>query len=190
MATNLATGLNATVTAPFGFEVSLQGTTIFSGSLTLTQTTSGVINRIVLVRLKAQTSAGTRTGNITNTLTGLSKTVAVSGTVAASFSGISRSIQDPGNRLNGFSNEKELVIKTFPNPFTDKLTVEFSTHANHRAQLRVLNLQGTVLSMWDLEPVKSETQQVKFSLAMYPRGIYFIELVSGSKSKTVQVIKL
>jgi hypothetical protein len=78
---NLANGLKATVAAPTGYEISILGTNIFSSSLTLTQTTSGSISQVILVRLKAQTAISSVAGNITNIIAELNRTVAVSGTV-------------------------------------------------------------------------------------------------------------
>jgi hypothetical protein len=82
VASNLANGVTAVVTAPAGYELSVQGTTTFSSSLTLKQTTTGVISVAILVRLKAQATAGSISGNITNIVEGINKTVVVSGVVS------------------------------------------------------------------------------------------------------------
>ena len=87
-ATSVATGVNAVITAPAGYELSVQGSGVFSSALTLAQTSPGAISRVLLVRLKAQATTGSRAGSIANTVGGLAKGVAVSG-VVNSVSGLS-----------------------------------------------------------------------------------------------------
>ncbi len=82
-ALNLAAGVTATVTPPTGYELRLLNAGSFAATLTLTQSAAGTIDRTVEVRLKSQTTTGTLTGNITHAVAGISKTLSVSGTVAA-----------------------------------------------------------------------------------------------------------
>jgi hypothetical protein len=97
LATNLATGATATVIPPANYEVRLQNTGSFASSLTLTQSSTGTINRVVEVRLKAITTTGTITGTIQNTAVGITKTVSLSGTVATPTLSLS------STSLTGFS---------------------------------------------------------------------------------------
>ncbi|MBD0256657.1 MAG: T9SS type A sorting domain-containing protein [Cytophagales bacterium] len=82
-ATDLPTGATATVTAPAGFELRIQNTGSFVGTLTLSQVSAGTIARTLEVRLKSQsvTANSTFTGNITHSVAGLSKSIGVTGTV-------------------------------------------------------------------------------------------------------------
>jgi hypothetical protein len=82
-AANLPSNALGTVTAPAGYEVRLQNTGSFAGTLTLIQTATGRIDRTVEVRLKARATAGTVSGTLTHTVAGLSKTISLSGTVKA-----------------------------------------------------------------------------------------------------------
>jgi hypothetical protein len=80
-ASNLANGLIATVTAPVGYELRVQNSGSFVSTLALSQTATGSISRIIEIRLKAQPNAGLVSGNITNVVAGLSKTMSVSGNI-------------------------------------------------------------------------------------------------------------
>jgi hypothetical protein len=80
-ASNLSTGISASVQAPAGYEISLTNTGTFVGQLTIAQNT-GSINSTIFVRLKAQSTTGTITGIITNKVAGLTDSVNVSGTVS------------------------------------------------------------------------------------------------------------
>ena len=72
---------NVTVTAPSGFEVSSGGGS-YDGSLALTRTGSTLASTTISVRLSAEASVGSPTGNVTVSSSGASnQTVSVSGTV-------------------------------------------------------------------------------------------------------------
>lgn len=73
-----------TITAPLNFEVSLNATTAYSSSLTLTQTGGTISNTIIYVRSSAIAPVGSISGNVNLTATGAtSQAVIVSGIINA-----------------------------------------------------------------------------------------------------------
>ena len=96
-------GLTASITisAPSNFEVSTSSGGTYSSSLTLTNTST--ISQTVYVRLNSSATAGSKTGNITATSTGVTDvTTTVSGTVNAL----------PNISISGTTTNPELVSLT------------------------------------------------------------------------------
>ncbi|PSR55355.1 hypothetical protein AHMF7605_18500 [Adhaeribacter arboris] len=180
-ASNLATGVTATVTAPAGYELSLSGTTTFASSLTLAPT-NGAISKIILVRLKAQTATGTKSGNITHTVAGLSKTVAVSGNVKAAAFTATIGAES--------KNEKEVaprLVKAFPNPFHSQFFVEFEAPGNQFVHFRLLDLSGNQLFKKEVVSTGG-IQRIKLPVGPQRKGIYLLEVVTESARQTIKLI--
>lgn len=97
---------NATVTAPSGTGVSLDGTT-FSTSVTVNQSGGNISSTTIYARISASASVGSISGNITNTSTGSNNpNVAVSGTVNATGSNDTINVQvwDSIRNVGKFTN--------------------------------------------------------------------------------------
>ncbi len=188
IASNLVNGINATITAPAGYEIALQGTSAFSSTLTLAQTSTGFISRTILVRLKAQAANASVTGNIVHNAAGLTKTVALSGTVkpATVINSQSKSQPDAASAELQFTTD-EFAINTYPNPATNQLNVEFISGPGD-VDIKLLDMQGVVLIK---RRVGSEGSRelIVLSLAGLKSGMYMLELTAGAKHKVVPVVK-
>jgi hypothetical protein len=186
-ASNLANGITATVTAPVGYEVSIQGTTTFAASLTLAQTGTGVISKTILVRLKAQAANASVSGNINNVVSGISKTVAVSGSVSApSFTQQLTTSNAMSLEVN--HEHTSSSVSTFPNPFINELSVVFTASVNQKVEISLLSLSGAVLLEKKVIP-EGGAQQVKLPITGLTKGVYMVEIAIGSEHKTLKVIK-
>ncbi len=74
-------------------------------------------------------------------------------------------------------------IKVFPNPVSELLTIEFSTHGSH--QLEIISLNGQ-----QIFSEKTEGSSCQFDLSAYPSGIYFLTIRSKDATRTKKIIKL
>lgn len=73
--------------------------------------------------------------------------------------------------------------KVFPNPVSELLTIEFSTHGSHQLELTSLNGQHIFSE-------KTEGSIWSSDLSSYPDGIYFITIRSKDAARTEKIIKL
>jgi len=103
---------NLTVTAPTGYEVSLNAGSGYATSVNLTPVAGNVASTLVYIRLSATTGGGTYTGNITLDSTGATqKTLAVTGTVTGpGYSSTSASTLNVGTATVGTPASTTLAI--------------------------------------------------------------------------------
>ncbi|AEE51236.1 T9SS type A sorting domain-containing protein [Haliscomenobacter hydrossis] len=77
------------------------------------------------------------------------------------------------------------IIRTYPNPTEDKITVEWAPHAEP-AQLLLRNGNGQTLQAFSMAPYAS---QQSLDLRLLPRGWYIVEWKSGGKRELLRVLK-
>jgi gliding motility-associated-like protein len=92
---NLTIGGNIVITAPAGFQVSLNGTSGFANSISIPVTTANVINLPIYVHFMPNTF-GTQSGTITHTTTGFATITTILTNIVVTGVGI----QDPSNLAN------------------------------------------------------------------------------------------
>jgi PKD-like domain/Secretion system C-terminal sorting domain len=77
------------------------------------------------------------------------------------------------------------LINIFPNPSEAQFTLELNDNLNTPATLIISDLAGRIIEKHsDIE----NTTQLEFGLNL-PAGIYFAELISGNKRRTIKLIK-
>jgi hypothetical protein len=86
-----------------------------------------------------------------------------------------------GIKTNHFEND---LIKVYPNPFKDKLNVEFSTNEIKDIKFKIINnLVQEVYSS------NNPTQKQEIDLSFLASGIYYLKIQSASEQKVVKIIK-
>jgi hypothetical protein len=186
LATNLNSGQTATVTAPSGFEICVQGDTIFSSMLRLEQTSTGVICKTLEVRLKAQATNSNVAGKIIHEVGGSIKTVALSGTVKTALPFADMSTEEC--IMVGLYEEKMLQLNAYPTGNTDQFTVRFESTVYAPVYLSIHDLEGREILKQEL-PFVEFSQEINLSLAGQSAGLYSLEVISGTEHTTSKIIK-
>ncbi|AEE54198.1 T9SS type A sorting domain-containing protein [Haliscomenobacter hydrossis] len=83
------------------------------------------------------------------------------------------------------TTENLRIIRTYPNPTEDKITVEWAPRAEP-AQLLLRNINGQALQAFNIAPYAS---QQSLDLRLLPRGWYLVEWKSGGKRELLRVLK-
>ena len=87
---------------------------------------------------------------------------------------------------NDASNSNEIIA--FPNPTSDKITVEGNLKNSGRVDITVLNLLGEVMVKQELN-VQSNYLSTTLDLADFSNGIYVIQVVSEGEEKYFRIVK-
>ena len=74
-------------------------------------------------------------------------------------------------------NSESINVSAYPNPFNDYATIEFDNHDSKEFSLKILNLQGQVVSTID----KITTEHVVIERNNLESGLYFFQLLCNDK---------
>ena len=84
------------------------------------------------------------------------------------------------------------TVRLFPNPVTDKLTIEWPSSVNKSTEISVINQAGQVVKQQPLIEGHNlrPTQQTTLSVSDLPPGLYFIKLQSGQNQVVKRFFKI
>jgi hypothetical protein len=85
------------------------------------------------------------------------------------------------------NDESTISFNAFPNPFSDRLTITFSSTSTLPTELFLHDIQGIILFKKVYPPLTNEIQLTDFTY-MRP-GHYILRLNHNNKPKTISVIK-
>ncbi|HBG71176.1 MAG: hypothetical protein A2W93_12460 [Bacteroidetes bacterium GWF2_43_63] len=86
-------------------------------------------------------------------------------------------------------SEAENHIKLFPNPVQDDfITLEFTTHTSETYQIRIFGTDGKLNTTQTFEATSGENRCI-MNLEYLSKGVYWIELSSGSTVHRIQFVK-
>jgi hypothetical protein len=94
------------------------------------------------------------------------------------------SIVDIENCTDISENSVNYNFLMHPNPVSDKLTIELKAIEHEKISLSIFNFLGQIVYS-----VKELSQKRELDVSFLPGGIYFLNLQSNSKQKTVKFIK-
>ncbi|MCH8316946.1 MAG: SBBP repeat-containing protein [Bacteroidetes bacterium] len=77
-------------------------------------------------------------------------------------------------------------LKAYPNPFEDKLNIQFSGKSPKYLGLKLYNLQGQQLIAKDFYGQK----HVGLEMSNIPAGIYILQLITDNAFQTIKIIKM
>jgi hypothetical protein len=87
-----------------------------------------------------------------------------------------------------FGSENEWKI--YPNPATERFSVEFEGAAGEPVEISIHDLNGnTILTKKVIATGSLQTEQFELSPKSYPSGIYLVKAVSESREKVFKIIK-
>ena len=88
------------------------------------------------------------------------------------------------------SSENETTFMAYPNPFTDILTLEFSSERQEDLEIALMDMAGRTIKIIS-QSYKKGNQKVEFSdLQNLARGSYLIQLRSNTTTKAFKVVKM
>ena len=92
---------------------------------------------------------------------------------------------------NGYTDYNEIVnFQSYPNPFTDETTIEFTLPVQSEVSVKVYNLQGNLVGTLLNGSVNAGTQSLNFRNENLPSGEYNIVLTVGSEQFIHKVMKV
>jgi hypothetical protein len=77
---------------------------------------------------------------------------------------------------------------TFPNPFNPTLTIRYGLTEDAQTLVRILNLQGKVISTLENKFQKAGSYELQWQAGDNASGVYLVEVVSGEKSDLRKVL--
>ena len=81
-------------------------------------------------------------------------------------------------------------MKTSPNPFTEKISVQFNSNHNGNAEIRIASIAGTILLNKQIAINKGNNNLYIDGLASLTPGVYVARLiVNGEVIDTKKIIK-
>lgn len=88
---------------------------------------------------------------------------------------------------SNFTNNKQFIthglIKIYPNPFCDFITIEYPT--SEAAVLEILSAHGKLVFKKEL----NNSGSTKINLSLLPAGLYLVKLKTGNKTLTEKMLK-
>ncbi|HXH19668.1 MAG TPA: hypothetical protein VNJ07_11365, partial [Chitinophagales bacterium] len=84
---------------------------------------------------------------------------------------------DAGDAMQPFAADEEVLLKAYPNPFDEKLSIEFSLADDSKVTLEIFNLAGQRLAtLFDGNIKAAELKKVEFSAGSIPGGLVVYRL--------------
>ncbi len=92
-----------------------------------------------------------------------------------------------GSDIQDFTSST-FKLEAFPNPVTDKLTVDYQIHSNQNAILDLVSIEGKIIKSIQLN---SNQNQVILELNNLKSGIYFLNFkINQIQTKSIKVVKI
>lgn len=116
-----------------------------------------------------------------------SATVIVSGTVSV-FSGTCSAISFPTvnctSGINEIENE-ESSVAVWPNPFSQRIQIEFRNSDTRNSDLKIINALGQVI----LNRKNIAENTITLDAPELPNGIYFVEIIKNGRTYRSKIVK-
>ena len=82
-------------------------------------------------------------------------------------------------------------VATYPNPFTDKIEIEINKDSSENVAIEIINLSGSIIfsKTYSLSGQNSTISLSSAELNSLSQGIYFLNVITKSKSAIVKIIK-
>ncbi len=166
--TDPASGTTYTANAAFG-----SGTQIGTGNYVVYKGTGTSVNITALTSETTYHYAIYEYAAATNCY----KTNALTGNATTTIVGITENTDNPFN------------IKVFPNPFTDKICIEYTLTENENVELTLVDITGQELIKLSNEKQSKGAQTAVIDASKLSKGIYFYKLKIGDKEQKGKLIR-
>ena len=86
--------------------------------------------------------------------------------------------------------EKGPTFRSYPNPFTNKSTIEFAFDQEEEYEVRIYNVTGSLVKALPKGQAKANTLvRVDWANEKIPSGVYLIKLTSRRAVQTMRVVR-
>ena len=85
-------------------------------------------------------------------------------------------------------NSPTTVLKIYPNPVHDQLSILFSTHSSEAAALKITDNNGRQVYQQKYSGTNSSRLQ-SINVSVFAKGTYFVQLITPSETKTTKFVK-
>jgi len=82
----------------------------------------------------------------------------------------------------------EANLKSYPNPFSGKTTVELKLDESEYVRVVVLDISGRVVSVLQEGKLTEGSYAFEFDAASLPRGVYLAKVVAGNAQRTIKML--
>lgn len=82
------------------------------------------------------------------------------------------------------------LVGSYPNPFTDKLTVDFELNSAHEVNLTIYDISGRGIQKYNygMQNPGSHTLDVE-TTSLHP-GLYFLQIDTGTDNQVIKIVKV
>ena len=84
----------------------------------------------------------------------------------------------------------EVLLKSYPNPFNTKITLEFNLNNPSLIELLIYDLTGKIRECIISKALNSGNHKIEWNAERMPSGIYFCVLKTNSGMQTKKMIKI
>jgi photosystem II stability/assembly factor-like uncharacterized protein len=85
-------------------------------------------------------------------------------------------------------NQLQTTVKYFPNPAHDMLTVQLSDLNDRMISIMIYGIDGKMIQRMHFNDSNDNT--IQLDLSRYARGVYFLNIQSGSFSRRIKILKM
>jgi hypothetical protein len=97
---------------------------------------------------------------------------------------------DIGGGIGDNKKNNDQFLKTSPNPFKDKLAVEYFISDNNKVSIDIYSINGKPIGHMNIDNPQMGWNKINWKpSANLPEGIYFIVLKQGNKTSVNKVIR-
>ena len=86
-------------------------------------------------------------------------------------------------------NSEQWVVKSYPNPFKETVTIEFESKDNRPIWIEIFDLSGKTVERLEVTQVTVGNNRVELNLSRFMTGIYLCKVSSQTASKTIKLMK-
>ncbi|MFA6402771.1 MAG: T9SS type A sorting domain-containing protein [Salinivirgaceae bacterium] len=94
----------------------------------------------------------------------------------------------PQDTVDTFIYNEKLTLGSYPNPFSEKTTIQFLVNSPETILLTIYNSQGQEVKQLLNQDFEPGNYQVDFNANNFPEGIYFFRLSSNTRSESGKLL--
>jgi hypothetical protein len=99
--------------------------------------------------------------------------------------------QNNGTFISGIipANRTFRITKTYPNPVTDNVTIEFQSEVTGTIEVRLFNILGTEIKKWNPLFLPQDDQKLNIDLSTFKTGVYILKISTSDQTCSTVVKK-
>ena len=110
--------------------------------------------------------------------------------IAGAFRSVSQTNSEISSAIAAISKTNSNTLKCYPNPFSQKFTVEFNLTKDDAASIKLYNLAGKQLKVISNAFFTKGMHEVSVNVAGLPAGIYIVVLQTAKFKNVQKIVKI